>query len=167
VTAGPAPAPLPPEVLERLRTIGLRIDGAGGLWHQGSPIVHLGLRQAILRWLDVRDDGRVIVRLDDVRYAYVDVDDTPLRVTAIRWVDGAPVAHTDDGQVEPLDLATVTVDPDQRARCRVRGGRLEARLTSPAHQVLFERADERAGVYGVVAAGRFWPLTAAPPSPPA
>jgi hypothetical protein len=158
VTAGPAPAPLPPELLERLRTIGLRIDGAGGLWHQGSPIVHLGLRQAILRWLDVRDDGRVIVRLDDVRYAYVDVDDTPLRVTAIRWVDGAPVAHTDDGQVEPLDLATVTVDPDQRARCRVRGGRLEARLTSPAHQVLFARLEADGDALGLRVGDQFWPL---------
>ncbi len=158
MTDAPAPAPLPPEVLERLRTIGLRIDGVGGLWHQGSPVEHHGLRQAILRWLDVRDDGRVIVRLDDVRYAYVDVDDTPLRVTAIRWVDGAPVAHTDDGHVELLDLATVTVDPDQRARCRVRGGRLEARLTSPAHQALFSRLEADGDALGLWVGDRFWPL---------
>lgn len=157
MTDAPLPS-LPPEVLERLRTIGLRIDGSGGLWHQGSPVVHLGLRQAILRWLDVRDDGRVIVRLDDVRYAYVDVDDTPLRVTAIRWVDGAPVAHTDDGQVEPLDLATVTVDPDQRARCRVRGGRLEARLTSPAQQTLLARLEAEGDALGLRIGDRFWPL---------
>ena len=37
--------PLPPEVLERLRTIGLRIDAAGRLWHQGDEVVHAGLRR--------------------------------------------------------------------------------------------------------------------------
>ncbi|MBK9036503.1 MAG: hypothetical protein IPL61_35525 [Myxococcales bacterium] len=159
MTEPPAPA-LPPEVLERMRTIGLRIDRHGRLWHQADEVTHAGLKRAILRWLDVRADGRPIVRLDDVRYAYVDVDDTPLRVTAVRWDGDVPIALLDDGTSAPLALPTLAVDPDDRLRCRVRDGRLAARLTSAAHQVLLERAAERAGVYGVEAAGAFWPLVA-------
>lgn len=157
----PAPPPLPAEVLERLRQIGLRIDAAGRLWHQGDAVTHAGLRRALLRWLDVRADGRPIIKLDDVRYAYVDVDDTPLRVTAVRWDGDVPIAYVDDDTAAPLDLVALTLDADGRLQTRVRDGRLAARLTSAAQQVLLERADERAGVYGVVAAGQFWPLAAA------
>ena len=153
--------PLPPDVLERLRQIGLRIDAAGRLWHQGDAVTHAGLRRALLRWLDVRADGRPIIKLDDVRYAYVDVDDTPLRITAVRWNGDVPIAYVDDDTAAPLDLAALTLDADGRLRTRVRDGRLAARLTSAAQQVLLERADERDGTYGVVAAGQFWPLTAA------
>lgn len=160
MTAPTDGAALPPEILERLRTIGLRIDGAGRLWHRDEPVTHAGLRAAILGWLDVLDDGRVIVRLDEVRYAYVDVDDTPLRVTSIRWVDGAPIARTDDGREEPLAMATVTIDPDQRARCQVRDGRLAARLTSAAQQSLLARAEAVDDRLGLSVDGRFWPLDA-------
>jgi hypothetical protein len=150
--------PLPPEVLERMRQIGLRIDGRGRLWHQDEEVTHAGLRRAIMRWLDVKDDGRVVVRLDDVRYAYVDVDDTPLRVVAIRWDGAQPVAILDDGTTEPLAMATLVADPDDRLRCRVRGDRLTARLTSAAQQVLLERATVGPGGYGIAAGGQFWPL---------
>lgn len=166
MTAPPLPH-LPPEVLERLRRIGLRIDAAGRLWHQGDEVTHAGLRRALLRWLDVRADGQPIIKLDEVRYAYVDVDDTPLRITAVRWDGDVPIACVDDDTAAPLDLASLAVDPDERLRARVRDGRLAARLTSAAQQVLLERADERDGVYGVVAAGRFWPLAATAPIPPA
>lgn len=150
--------PLPPEVLERLRTIGLRIDRAGRLWHQGDEVTHPGLRRALLRWLDVLPDGRPIVRLDDVRYAYVDVDDLPLRVVAVRWDGDRPTVFLDDETEEPLALATLAVDPDDRLRCRVRDGRLPARFTTTAQLSLLDRADENGGQVGLAADGRFWPL---------
>ena len=156
--------PLPPDVLERLRRIGLRIDATGRLWHQGDEVTHAGLRRALLRWLDVRADGQPIIKLDDVRYAYVDVDDTPLRITAVRWDGDRPIAHVDDDTAAPLDLPTLVVDADDRLRARVRDGRVAARLTSAAQQVLLERADVEGDAHGVRAAGRFWPLTATPPS---
>jgi hypothetical protein len=155
-------APLDPDVLERLRTVGLRIDGRGQLWHQGDPVTHDGLRRALLRWLDVRaDDDRVIIRLDDVRYAYIDVDDTPLRITAIRWDDQTPIASIDDGSTEALAMTTVIADPDGRLRAQVRNARMAARFTSAAQQVLIEHAAERDGVLGVDAVGQFWPLATA------
>jgi hypothetical protein len=120
VTTPPLPH-LPPEVLERLRQIGLRIDAAGRLWHQGDEVTHAGLRRALLRWLDVRADGQPIIKLDDVRYAYVDVDDTPLRITAVRWDGELPIAHVDDDTAAPLDLATLVVDADDRLDAQPRG----------------------------------------------
>ena len=158
-----APA-ITPEQLERFRAIGLRLDRDGQFWHQGERVDHARLRQALLRWLDVRDDGRDIIRLDDTRHAYVDVDDTHLRVTAARWHDDRLTLILDDGSEEELAYASLALGADGGLRCRVRGGRLTARFTSAAQQVALERLDSDASTDGhvLVAAGRRWPIAPAP-----
>jgi hypothetical protein len=157
--AGPG---LPPEVIEKLRTIGLRIDRAGRLWHQGEEVAHPRLRQAILRWLDVRDDGRDIVKLDDVRYAYVDVEDAHLRATSARWDGDAVTLHLDDDTEEELDYGSLRLGEAGAMYCRVRGGRLRARLTTMAQQVLaphiVEDSTARSG-FSLAARGRRWPIS--------
>jgi hypothetical protein len=151
-TAG-APPGLTPEMIEKFRTIGLRLDRAGQLWHQGVAITHARLRQALLRWLDVRDDGRDIVRLDDQRYAYVEVDDAHLRALSARW-DGDRVRLVlDDGSDEELAYETLAIGPGDALYCRVRGGRLRARLTTPAYAVIAERIEEVPGGFALRAAG--------------
>lgn len=147
--------------LERFRTIGLALDAAGRLWHEGQEVAHPRLRQALLRWLDVRADGRDIVRLDDVRYAYIDVADAHLRVTAARWCGDDLELSLDDGATERLDPATLGVGDDDGLRCRVRGGRLRARFTSAAQQVALERVEEVDGTLALRVAGATWPLAAA------
>ncbi len=92
---------------------------------------HAGLRQALFRWLDRLDDGRYVFRLDDKRFAYVDVDETPLVVRALRWEGETALLSLSDGSEEPLDGATITTDDAGVLRCRVRG-RLEARLSNSA-----------------------------------
>ena len=82
-----------PEMIEKMRAIGLRLDRSGTFWHEGITISHARLRQALLRWLDVRDDGRDIVRLDDKRYAYVDIEDAHLRARGA----GARLGRSDRG----------------------------------------------------------------------
>ncbi|HVV81980.1 MAG TPA: hypothetical protein VHE35_02830 [Kofleriaceae bacterium] len=161
----PAAPPIPPELLERFRTIGLRLDRDGRFWHQGAPVEHARLRQALLRWLDVRDeDGRDLVRLDGDRYAYVEIEDTHLRVTAARWRGDRLELVLDDGSEEELAYPTLTVGADGALRCRVRGGRLTARFTTAAQQVAVERLDvERDDAaagdrHVLVAAGRRWPI---------
>lgn len=152
---------LTPELLESFRTIGLRLDRAGQLWHQGDLVRHPRLRQAILRWLDVGDDGRDIVRLDDRRYAYVDVEDAHLRAIAARWTpDGRLRLALDDGTEEELDYATLAVGADQGLTCRVRGGRLRARFSSAAQQVALERVEPSGGGFALRAAGGAWPIAA-------
>jgi hypothetical protein len=147
------PAGLPPEVIEKLCTIGLRIDRAGRLWHQGEEVAHPRLRQAILRWLDALPDGRNIVRLDDVRYAYVDVEDAPLRATSARWDGDRAILHLDDGSEEELAYGTLVAADDDAAYCLVRDGKLRARITTPAYYTLVEHLVESNGEYAIAAAG--------------
>ena len=135
-----------PELIERLRRSGIRIDREGQFVHEGEAVRHEGLRRALFRWLDRLDDGRYVLRLDDQRFAYIDVDDTPLVVRALRLGrDGAGASVTmqlSDGSEEPLDPATLTVDDLGILRCWVRGGRIEARLATSAAAVLAERITE-------------------------
>lgn len=165
MTDGPTPGPpagaMPPELLERFRAIGLRLDRDGQFWHEGQRVEHARLRQALLRWLDVGADGRDLVRLDDVRYAYVTVDDTHLRVTAARWHDQRVWLVLDDGSQEELAYPTLTLGADDGLRCRVRGGRLTARFGTGAQQVLLEHVDGEGDGHVLVAAGQRWPIPAA------
>jgi hypothetical protein len=125
-------------------------------------VTHPRLRQAILKWLDVRDDGRDIVRLDDVRYAYIDVAGEHLRVSAARWrADDRLELSLDDGTEEELAYATLTVGADDALRCRVRGGKLRARFTTAAQQVALERVDDEGSGPWLRAAGTTWPINAA------
>ncbi|HEY4395035.1 MAG TPA: hypothetical protein VGP64_13280 [Polyangia bacterium] len=121
--------------IERLRRSGIRVDREGRFIHEGGEVTHEGLRRALFRWLDrlPPPDGRYILRLDERRFAYLDVDDTPLVARAAR-IDGAGAIWLalSDGAEEPLDPATLTADAAGVLRARVRGGRLEARLATSA-----------------------------------
>lgn len=138
-----------PELIERLRRSGIRIDREGQFIHEGEPVRHEGLRQALFRWLDRLDrgdgdeDGRYVLRLDERRFAYIDVDDTPLVVRALRLEpDGAVALQLSDGAEERLDPTTLTIDAEGVLRCWVRGGRIEARLATSAAAVLSDRITE-------------------------
>src|SRR3954470_2871470 len=129
---------LDPDVIERLRRSGIRIDRDGEFQHEGEPVRHEGLRQALFRGLDRPPDGRYGLRLDAQRFAYVDVDDTPLVARSARF-DGEQVwLGLSDGSEEVLDPVTLSVDGLGAMRCRVRGGRLEAPLSSSAAVVVGE-----------------------------
>jgi hypothetical protein len=151
--------------LERLRRSGIRIDREGRFIHEGEEVLHEGLRRALFRWLDAEPDGRVVLRLDERRFAYVDVDDTPLVARAARLIeDGGErvLLALSDGSEEPLDPATLTIDGAGVLRARVRGGRLEARLATSAAAVLADRLTEEAGQPVLALAGRRVPLRPRP-----
>jgi hypothetical protein len=133
------PAWRDPAWIERLRTSGIRIDRQGQFIHEGEPVRHEGMRRAFLRWLDRLPDGRYVLRLDAKRYAYLDVEDTPLLATSLRWQGKRAFLGLNDGAEEVLDPATLTIDANGVLRTQVRDGRLEARLTTDAATVLAER----------------------------
>jgi hypothetical protein len=155
------------EMIDKLRAIGLRLDHAGTFWHEGSPVTHPRLRQALLRWLDVRADGRDIVRLDDQRYAYVDVEDAHLRARAARWTGDRCFVLWDDDREAELDYGSLRQAADHALYVRVHD-RLRGRIAGPAYHAIAERivettgetAGEAAGPEGFVleAAGRRWPI---------
>jgi hypothetical protein len=143
-------------MIERLRQTGIRLDREGRLWHEGAEIAHPGLRRALLRWLDRRDDGRPILRLDERRYAYVDVDDADLLVLAARWDGDRALVTLNDETTEELDYASLAVGDDDALYCRVRGGVLEARITTPAYYTLAERIEETDDGFALRAVGRLF-----------
>jgi hypothetical protein len=146
------------EYLERLRRSGIRIDREGRFVHEGAEVRHEGLRRALFRWLDSEPDGRVVLRLDARRFAYVDVDDTPLVAGAARQIgdgDGERILLAlSDGSEEALDPSTVTIDEEGVLRARVRAGKLEARLATSAVVTLADRISQEAGSPVLTLAGR-------------
>ena len=132
--------------IERLRQSGIRVDREGRFIHEGAEVTHAGLRSALFRWLDRLSpppDARYVLRLDEHRFAYLDVDDTPLVARAAR-IDPAGTIWLalSDGAEEALDPDTLTVDGAGILRAWVRGGRLEARLSTSAVAALGELLTE-------------------------
>ena len=146
-----------PEQLEKMRAIGLRLDRSGTFWHEGTTVSHPRLRQALLRWLDVRDDGRDIVRLDEKRYAYVDVEDAHLRALSARWDGDRLMVLWDDDQEEELDYASLSQSDDHAFYAKAHG-RLRGRIAGGAHHAIVERVIESGDGFALTAAGQQWPI---------
>jgi hypothetical protein len=164
VTSDTPPPPFTEEMIEQMRAIGLRLDRSGTFWHQGTAVTHPRLRQALLRWLDVRDDGRDIVRLDERRYAYVDVDDAHLRALGARWQGNHCIVHWDDDTESELDYGSLHQAADHALYATVRG-RLRGRIAGPAYHAVAERIVEAPaevpGGFALDAAGQRWPIAGA------
>jgi hypothetical protein len=150
---------LTPEMLERMRTIGLELDRAGVFWQGATAVTHARLRQALLRWLDVRADGRDIIKLDDERYAYVTIADAHLRSRSARWQADRCIILWDDDQEAELEYASLRQTPDHALYATVR--RLRGRIGSPAYQAIAEHIVEVPGGYALEAAGERWPIAGA------
>ncbi|HEY4183096.1 MAG TPA: hypothetical protein VGM90_40010 [Kofleriaceae bacterium] len=148
---------LTPEQIEKFRTIGLRLDRAGTFWQEGGAVTHARLRQALLRWLDVRDDGRDIVRLDEKRYAYVDVEDAHLRALSVRWEGDRALVLWDDDQEEELAYATLRQADDHALYVSVRRV-LKGRIAGHAYHTLAERIVETGDGFALDAGGTRWPI---------
>lgn len=149
---------LTPEQLEKFRQTGIRLDREGRFWHEGEEITHHGFRRALLRWLDRLEDGRPVLRLDEERYAYVDVEDAELLARSARWDGDRAILGLNDETEEELDYDTLRVGGDNALYCRVRGGRLTARLTTPAYQVLSQRIVETPDGFALDAAASRHPI---------
>jgi hypothetical protein len=149
---------LAPEALEGFRQIGLTLDRAGVFWHQGMPVEHPRLHLALLRWLDVID-GRNVVRLDEERFAYVDVEDAHLRALSARWDgDRCQVIWDDDCERE-LCYEELAQGPDNALYVPV--GKLLGRIGSPAYQTIVEQVKELSSSptgFALEAKGEQWPI---------
>ena len=144
-----------------MRAIGLRLDRAGTFWHEGAAVTHPRLRQALLRWLDVRpEDGRDIVRLDEKRYAYVDVEDAHLRALSARWSGDHCFVLWDDEQEEELAYATLRQAEDHALYASARG-ELRGRIAGPAYHAVAEHIVESDDTFALEAAGQRWPIVGA------
>src|SRR5688572_29428232 len=147
--------------LEKIRQSGIRVDREGRFVHEGAQVAHEGLKRALFRWLDrlPPPDGRYVLRLDERRFAYLDVDDAPLVARSAR-IDaaGRALLALSDGSEEPLAPDTLTIDVAGVLYAWVRGGRLEARLASSAAAALADAISEDGGRPSLRLAGRSYVL---------
>ena len=120
----------------------IRIDRDGRFWNEESPITHEALARSLAGWVDVDpESGRYILK-NSVNWAFVTVEDAPLVVKAYD-----PASHEvtlSDGATEPLDLASLRLEPDDVPYCDVRGGKLPARFGRSAAYALLEGAQVEA-----------------------
>ena len=146
--------------LEIARESRLRLDRDGRWWHEGTLVQHERLAAALHRWLDRLDDGRLVVRLDEARHAYVEVEDAPYLVRTLDPTDGERARLTlSDGSEKALDPATLAVGADDALYCRVKGGRFEARFSRGAHNTLARQVEEDGGSgFALRLGGRLWPV---------
>jgi len=148
---------LTPEMIEKMRAIGLVLDKEGMFWQEGAAVTHPRLRQALLRWLDVRpEDGRDIIKLDDKRYAYVDVEDAHLRARSAHWVDARCMILWDDDREAELEYSSLRQAADHALYATVR--RLRGRIAGPAYHAVVERIVESGGGFVLEAVGKRWPI---------
>ena len=127
--------------IEKLRQSGIRLDGEGRFWHDGAEVQHHGLRAAFWRWLDRNPDGRWVLRLDDKRFVYLDVDDVPYVVRSARWEGERALLRLSDDSEEELAYPTLHLNARGQPYCAVKGGRFAARVSTLAWNTLAERID--------------------------
>ena len=143
------------EQIEKLRQSGIRLDADGRFWHEGGEVTHGGLRAALWRWLDRNPDGRWVLRLDERRFVYLDVDDAPFVVRSARWEGERAIVRLSDDSEEELAYETLHLRANGQPYCTVKG-RFPARVATAAWNALAAHIDEG----GLHAAGRRFPIAA-------
>src|SRR6478752_1345490 len=108
------------EQIEKLRQSGIRLDADGRFWHEGAEVTHHGLRAALWRWLDRNPDGRWVLRLDERRFVYLDVEDAPYAVASLRFEGPRIFIRLSDDSEEELDYASLRLANDS-AYVKVKG----------------------------------------------
>ena len=116
--------------------------GKDGRWYcDGEPIANQAICRLYARTMTVGADGRARLELGEDR-AEVEIDDTPWVVTGVEGDPrrGFTVVLNDDTR-EPLDLASLRLGSESVPYCRVKGGRVEARLLRNAYYALMRHAE--------------------------
>lgn len=145
-------SPPPPFPFTRETTI--RIDARGDFWHDGQPVTHPGLAKAFASWVEVDpESGRYIIK-NSINWAFVTVDDVPLVARSASVEGDGVVLHLSDGSHEPLDLASLRLEPGDVPYVDVRGGALPAKLLPGAAFTLLEWLGEREVVRVAAGEGR-------------
>lgn len=100
----------PPE--GRSRESSIRLDGEGRFWHDGRPVEHPRLAQALHRWIGRHpDDGRFILS-NGYDWTYFTVDDAPYFVRAIRIEPSEIMLVLSDGTEERWEPETTRIGAD-------------------------------------------------------
>ncbi|MGH7328892.1 MAG: hypothetical protein ACREJX_11140 [Polyangiaceae bacterium] len=131
-----------PEGRSRESTIAL--DAGGMFFHDGAPVNHDKLAQAMHSWISRHpDDGRFILT-NGYDWTYFTVEDAPYVVRGVRVEPERVVLRLSDGTEEAWDPRATKFAGD-RVTTRVKGGAFEARFDRHALLALGEVLEERGG----------------------
>jgi len=143
---------------------GIYVDKEGDWYYLGNRIVHPGVLELFWSHLDVDEEGRYLIRLED-ETCYLEVEDTPFVVLQVTLTHGENEVrdvflHLSDGTVEPLDPESFFIGPQDVPYCRIRGGRFIARFSRKAlYQIsrIIEEGDSP-GAFRLRIRGRVHPI---------
>jgi hypothetical protein len=138
----------------RSRESTIRLDAEGRFFHEGAPVEHAKLAQAMHTWISRHpDDGRYILT-NGYDWTYFIGDDAPYFVRAVRIEEDRVVLVLSDGSEEPWDPSKTEVHPSSAiytlVKANARGGPFRAKFTRHAQASLAPVLEEADG--GSVAA---------------
>ncbi len=120
--------------------------------HEGQIVTHPRLHRAFLRGVRFLDEeGVFVVQVGRYR-GQIEVEDTPFWVVAYDAESGE--LELTDGSSERLEAQTLSVDPDEALRCRVKG-RFPARFTHAGQAHLLDALELRHGIPGLRVGGEW------------
>ena len=131
--------------VEKLRQSGIRLDAEGRFWHEGEEVTHAGMKAAFYRWVDRNPDGRWVLRLDEKRFVYLEVDDVPYAIASLRFEGPRIFVRLSDDSEEELAYDSVHLR-DEKAYAQVKVGRFPARFTGAAWAALGEHIEDKDGI---------------------
>ena len=106
----------------RSRESSIRLDPEGRFWHEGNPVEHAKLAQAMHGWVNRHpDDGRYILT-NGYDWTYFTVEDAPYFVRSVRITPDAVVLELSDGSEEPWDPSASRIGPNDAIYTRVKAG---------------------------------------------
>lgn len=113
----------------------LRIDRDGAWYHDDAEVTHAGILANLRGNLQVDGQGHYL-QIGPVRVP-VEVEDAPFVVDRVEAEGDGLMVTLNDGTRERLALESLRVDERAIPRCRVQGGRFDARLSrAAAYQLL-------------------------------
>jgi hypothetical protein len=151
-----------PELEARLealrRSSGLRLDREGRWLHEGRPVRHKRLAQALHQGIDRHPEtGETIVRIG-AKWCYVEVEDAPYVVRSARVEGDRVELLLSDDSWEVLDPATLRIGAGGVPYATVKDGRFRARFSRAAYQALIPHLEEEDGLGSLRLGARRIPL---------
>ncbi len=144
----------------RSRESTIRLDAQGHFSHDGVPVEHAKLRDALHTWIARHpEDGRYILT-NGYDWTYFLVDDVPYFVVSVREASGDAILTLSDGTEEPLEPSAVRINERGELYLTVKreakGGPFDAKLTRFAQSQLgpFLHAEDSSTVYLVTKRGK-------------
>lgn len=159
--------------LLRERTSGYRVDRDGRWWYRGAPL-DPGIERQFAAGLERLPDGRLRVICEE-EPCYVTCDDAPFVVRDLRRENAAAAGSSprdrivlmlSGGLEEPLDPATLHLNPRDVLYCRVRGGAFEARFGASSATRIADMLRPHHGGWAIDLEGRTWVIPARPAAGP-